>query len=96
MAMAAMAAIALEVTPNDWAAVLLRDEFDAGSWSGFGTVACAGAMLIGRLGELPQGGLADDAGARAVEHQAARIDGIEDDGSPVRDFGDQPHRFVNP
>ena len=45
-----MAAIALEVTPNDWAAVLLRDEFDAGSLSGFGTVACAGAMLVGRLG----------------------------------------------
>lgn len=50
MALSAMAAIALEVTPNDWAAVLLRDEFDAGSLSGFGTVACAGAMLVGRLG----------------------------------------------
>lgn len=50
MAVAAMAAIALEVTPNDWAAVLLRDVFDAGRFSGFGTVACAGAMLVGRLG----------------------------------------------
>lgn len=49
MAVAAMAAIALEVTPNDWAAVLLRDVFDAGRFSGFGTVACAGAMLVGRL-----------------------------------------------
>jgi predicted MFS family arabinose efflux permease len=50
MAIAAMAAIALEITPNDWAAVLMRDVFDAGRYSGFGTLACAGAMLIGRLG----------------------------------------------
>lgn len=45
-----MAAAALEVMPNDWAAVLMRDVFDAGRLSGFGTVACAGAMLVGRLG----------------------------------------------
>lgn len=50
MAFAALAAAALEVTPNDWSAVLMRDVFDAGKASGFGTVACAGAMLVGRLG----------------------------------------------
>jgi MFS family permease len=50
MAFAALAAAALEVTPSDWAAVLMRDVFDVGRLSGFGTVACAGAMLIGRLG----------------------------------------------
>ena len=50
MAFAAMAAAALEMTPNDWAAVLMRDVFDAGRLSGLGTVACAGAMLVGRLG----------------------------------------------
>ena len=50
MTFAALAAAALEVTPNDWAAVMLRDVFDAGKVSGFGTVACAGAMLVGRLG----------------------------------------------
>jgi fucose permease len=49
MAFAAMAAVALEVLPNDWASVLMRDVFDAGRFSGVGTVACAGAMLIGRL-----------------------------------------------
>ncbi len=49
MAFAAMAAVALEVLPNDWAAVLMRDVFDAGRFSGVGTVACAGAMLVGRL-----------------------------------------------
>ena len=49
MACAALAAAALEVTPNDWAAVLMRDVFHAGRNSGFGTVACAGAMLVGRL-----------------------------------------------
>jgi MFS family permease len=50
MAIAAFAAAVLEVTPNDWAAVLMRDEFDAGRAAGFGSVACAGAMLVGRLG----------------------------------------------
>jgi len=49
MACAALAAAALEVTPNDWAAVLMHDVFHAGRNSGFGTVACAGAMLVGRL-----------------------------------------------
>lgn len=49
MAFAALAAAILEVMPNDWAAVLMRDEFDLGRAAGFGTVACAGAMLVGRL-----------------------------------------------
>ncbi len=49
MALAAIGAIALEVTPNDWAAVLFTDVFEAGRFSGLGTVACAGAMLVGRL-----------------------------------------------
>ncbi len=49
MAFAAMAAVALEVLPNDWASLLMRDVFDAGRFSGVGTVACAGAMLVGRL-----------------------------------------------
>ena len=47
-------AAALEVTPNDWAAVMLRDVFHAGRLSGFGTVACAGAMLVGRLSRMAQ------------------------------------------
>ena len=50
MALAALSAVSLEVLPNDWAAVLMRDVFDAGRLSGLGTVACAGAMLVGRLG----------------------------------------------
>lgn len=50
MAFAALAAVSLEVLPNDWAAVMMRDVFDAGRFSGLGTVACAGAMLVGRLG----------------------------------------------
>ncbi len=49
MGLAALGAIALEVMPNDWSAVLMRDEFDFGRASGFGTMACAGAMLVGRL-----------------------------------------------
>ncbi len=49
MALAAVGAITLEVTPNDWAAVFFTDVFDAGRVAGFGTVACAGAMLVGRL-----------------------------------------------
>ena len=50
MALAAVGAVALEVMPNDWSAVLMRDEFDFGRAAGFGTMACAGAMLVGRLG----------------------------------------------
>ncbi len=50
MGLAALGAVALEVMPNDWSAVLMRDVFDFGRASGFGTMACAGAMLVGRLG----------------------------------------------
>lgn len=49
MALAALGAITLEVSPNDWAAVFFADVHDAGRLSGFATVACAGAMLVGRL-----------------------------------------------
>ncbi len=49
MSLAALAAAVLEVMPNDWSSVLMRDVFDLGKASGFGTVACAGAMLVGRL-----------------------------------------------
>ncbi len=48
--LAAVGAVSLEVTPNDWSAVLMRDVFDFGRAAGFGTMACAGAMLVGRLG----------------------------------------------
>lgn len=50
MALAALAAAMLEIMPNDWAAVYMRDVLDAERAAGFGTVAVAGAMLIGRLG----------------------------------------------
>ena len=50
MGFAALGAVGLEVMPNDWSAVLMRDVFDFGRASGFGTMACAGARLIGRLG----------------------------------------------
>jgi MFS family permease len=50
MGLAALGAVALEVTPNEWSAVLMRDVFDFGKAAGFGTMACAGAMLVGRLG----------------------------------------------
>jgi predicted MFS family arabinose efflux permease len=50
MGLAALGAIALEVTPNEWSAVLMRDVFEFGRAAGFGTMACAGAMLVGRLG----------------------------------------------
>ena len=50
MALAALGAVSLEVVPNDWSAILMRDVFDFGRAAGFGTMACAGAMLVGRLG----------------------------------------------
>lgn len=50
IALAAVAAAMLEIMPNDWAAVYMRDVLDADRAAGFGTVAVAGAMLIGRLG----------------------------------------------
>ncbi len=49
MCFAAVAAITLEMAPNDWSAVFFTDVFDAGRTAGFATLACAGAMLIGRL-----------------------------------------------
>lgn len=49
MSVAALGAAVLEVMPNDWASVFMRDVHDLGRASGFGTVACAGAMLLGRL-----------------------------------------------
>jgi len=49
MSLAAIGAIALEVAPADWSAVLLTDVFDAGRFGGLGTVVGAGAMLVGRL-----------------------------------------------
>ena len=39
----------LEIIPGDWSAVLFRDVFDAGRWSGLGTVSFAFAMLVGRM-----------------------------------------------
>ncbi len=39
----------LEIIPGDWSAVLFRDVFDTGRWSGLGTVSFAAAMLAGRM-----------------------------------------------
>ena len=49
MAAAAFAAMALEAMPNEWAAVMMRDDFDLGQRAGFGTVTVAASMLAGRL-----------------------------------------------
>jgi len=49
LAAAGAGAIALEGAPNEWASLLMRDEFGIGSWAGFGTVAFGSGMLIGRL-----------------------------------------------
>ncbi len=40
----------LEVAPNDWSAVALRDLFHATRWQGIGAVVFASFMLLGRLG----------------------------------------------
>jgi MFS family permease len=40
----------VEIVPGDWSSVMFRDLFDAGRWSGLGTVTFAGAMLTGRMG----------------------------------------------
>jgi hypothetical protein len=45
----ALATAAFEITPNEWSAVALRDQFNAGNLKGAGPVAFAIAMLIGRL-----------------------------------------------
>jgi MFS family permease len=39
----------VEIVPGDWSAVMFRDLFDAGRWSGLGTVTFAAAMLLGRM-----------------------------------------------
>ena len=49
LAVAGAGAIALEGAPNEWAALLMRDDFGFGEWAGFGTVAFGAGMLIGRL-----------------------------------------------
>ena len=49
LAAAGAGAIALESAPNEWASLLMRDEFGLGSWAGFGTVAFGSGMLIGRF-----------------------------------------------
>ena len=49
LAVVGAAAIALEGMPNEWGALLMRDEFGIGSWAGFGTVAFGLGMLLGRF-----------------------------------------------
>ena len=49
LAFAGAGAIALEGAPNEWAALLMRDDFGFGKWAGLGTVAFGAGMLIGRL-----------------------------------------------
>ncbi len=66
MALAALGAITLEIGPNDWAAVLFTDVHDAGRAAGFATVACAGAMLVGRL-------VGDHVLERIGEHTLVRL-----------------------
>lgn len=49
LAIAGAGAISLEGAPNEWASLLMRDEFGIGSWAGFGTVAFGSGMLLGRF-----------------------------------------------
>ena len=49
LAVAGAGAISLEGAPNEWASLLMRDEFGIGSWAGFGTVAFGSGMLLGRF-----------------------------------------------
>jgi MFS family permease len=49
MALMAIGISFIEIVPNDWGSVLLRDVFDAGRWSGAANVAFAGSMLVGRM-----------------------------------------------
>ncbi len=49
LAVVGAAAIALEGMPNEWGALLMRDEFGIGEWAGFGTVAFGSGMLLGRF-----------------------------------------------
>jgi MFS family permease len=46
----AVAISCVEGIPNEWSAVLLRDHFGTGRWSGTATVVFAGSMLVGRMG----------------------------------------------
>ncbi|NBR93183.1 MAG: MFS transporter, partial [Actinobacteria bacterium] len=50
LAVAGAAAIALEGAPNEWAALLMRDDLNFGEWAGFGTVAFGFGMVVSRLG----------------------------------------------
>jgi predicted MFS family arabinose efflux permease len=49
MALMAIGISFIEIVPNDWGSVLLRDVFVAGRWSGAANVAFAGSMLVGRM-----------------------------------------------
>ncbi|MGE3328611.1 MAG: MFS transporter [Acidimicrobiia bacterium] len=73
MAFMAVGAACFEGAPNDWGAVLLRDVFDAGRWSGSATVVFAGAMLIGRMGGDH---LLDRVGRRRLLTMALSISGL--------------------
>ncbi|MFM8016527.1 MAG: MFS transporter, partial [Actinomycetota bacterium] len=46
LAIAGAGAISLEGAPNEWASLLMRDEFGIGSWAGFGTVAFGSGILL--------------------------------------------------
>jgi MFS family permease len=50
IAVMAVAISCIEGIPNEWSAVLLRDHFGTGRWSGTATVVFAGSMLVGRMG----------------------------------------------
>ena len=61
LAVVGAAAIALEGMPNEWGALLMRDEFGIGSWAGFGTVAFGLGMLLGRFtGDFVQDRIGSD------------------------------------
>jgi predicted MFS family arabinose efflux permease len=49
VALLALGTAMTEVVPIDWSAINLQDAFDAGKWSGIGSVTFSGAMLVGRL-----------------------------------------------
>ena len=49
IALIAVAVAFIEVTPNEWSAIALRDLFDAGAVKGAGPVTFAACMLLGRL-----------------------------------------------
>ena len=49
IAMITVAVAFIEVTPNEWSAIALRDLFDAGALKGAGPVTFAACMLVGRL-----------------------------------------------